>query len=123
MFLRRRAELVDIKPLRDMVATQRAIRADHVRQSAILVTGHGLEQGFADFHGLLVCGFFRAKGARMARATLVGMDAGAWDQLEHLFRFLADVLHPATKSNSLGKEPHRLTQRQPWQMSNMRSSS
>ena len=40
-------------------------------------------------------GLFDTKSARVARATLVRIDGGAGDHLEHLFGLFTDVLHPA----------------------------
>ena len=61
--------------------------------------GHGFEQGLADLHGLLVRGFLHAKGARVATATFVRVNAGARHHLQHFFSFFADVLHAAMAGN------------------------
>ncbi len=93
------AELIHLKPLRNVVAAQGAIGADVVGLAAILHGRHAFEQRFANLHGLLVVRLFDAKSAGVARAALEGVDAGARNHLEHFFGLLADVLHPAMTGN------------------------
>src|SRR5665647_2137775 len=75
------AEPVNFKTLGDVVATERAIRADVVGRATVFHAGHTFEQGFANLHGLLVVRLLDAKSACVARTALKRIDGGAGDHL------------------------------------------
>ena len=88
-----------LKALRNMVTTQGTIRTDVVRFAAVLHGGHCLDHGFANFHGVGMCGLFHPVGSCVTRTTLNRVDGGVGDHLQHLFGFLANVLHAAMAWN------------------------
>jgi hypothetical protein len=84
--------------LRDVMPCQRAVAADDVGRAQ----RHRLEHRLADLHRHRMRRRLHAIGAGVARAALDGVelerDALA-DELEHLFRLAADLLHPRMAGN------------------------